>query len=123
MANMTRTQNFVVQAHIYVAFRLEGTHRWDDAPDEVAFLRNDHRHMFHFKASVGVKHDDRDIEFFMLQRELTKFMKDKTNYKSCEMMARELGTYIANKYPGRYVEVEVSEDGENGAICSFMPKE
>ena len=41
------------------------------------------------------------------------------DFKSCEMMARELAGYIGEKYPDRDIAVEVSEDGENGCRLSF----
>ena len=37
------------------------------------------------------------------------------DYKSCEMMARNLLSNLYYKYPDRSIEVTVSEDGENGA--------
>ena len=39
--------------------------------------------------------------------------------KSCEMMADDIASYIMAHYPGRDLTVEVSEDGENGAICFY----
>ena len=36
------------------------------------------------------------------------------DYKSCEMIAEELIQTINSRYPGRYISVSVSEDGENG---------
>jgi hypothetical protein len=43
------------------------------------------------------------------------------DYKSCEMIADDLYQEIATKYPGRFVEISVAEDNENG--CSiFYPK-
>lgn len=108
------------EGFIYVTFDVEGYHSWPNAPEEVAFLRNMHRHMFKFKATLGVNHDDREVEFFMFQREVSKSITCVDN-KSCEMLARELCEYISSSYPGRYVEVEVSEDGENGAIVAYTP--
>ena len=35
------------------------------------------------------------------------------------MIGEELFTKIAEKYPSRRVEIEVSEDGENGATLKF----
>ena len=52
--------------HIYIQTQFTGYHRWDDAPDCVAFLRNTHRHVFHVKVTVPVQHNDRAIEFFMM---------------------------------------------------------
>jgi len=41
------------------------------------------------------------------------------NGRSCEMMAEELYTRIADRYPGRSVEIDIGEDGENGAVLSW----
>jgi hypothetical protein len=37
------------------------------------------------------------------------------DYKSCEMISDDLWAKINEKYPGREVHIDVSEDGENGA--------
>ena len=41
------------------------------------------------------------------------------DFKSCEMIADDLHTQIANKHPGRKIWIEVSEDGENGCIKKY----
>ena len=37
------------------------------------------------------------------------------DYKSCEMISDDLYAEINKKYPNRDIEIEVSEDGENGS--------
>ena len=54
---------------IFVQFRKEGIHCYPDAPAGVEFLKHPHRHMFHFKATVSVEHNDRDIEFILFKRD------------------------------------------------------
>ena len=44
------------------------------------------------------------------------------DYKSCEMIADELAKYIKDHYPGRFMKIEVSEDGENGCTIMFPPE-
>ncbi len=109
---------------IYVTEQFEAFHRWKDAPDEVAFLRSMHRHMFHVKVTIEVKHDDRDIEFIMFKRKVRDFLREKYEMKegigSCEMIAESIIEYLKKEYPGRDVVVEVSEDGENGAIVQYQ---
>ena len=51
---------------------IEGLHRWDEAPDVCAYLRNTHRHTFKVKIGVRVKHEDRFVEIFEL-REYTSW--------------------------------------------------
>tara|TARA_R100000734_G_C3287473_1_gene79896 strand:- start:409 stop:825 length:417 start_codon:yes stop_codon:yes gene_type:complete len=114
-----------VKKYIWVTFQKEGIHKYPDAPDEVDFLRYPHRHMFHFKVQIEVYNDDRDIEFFIFKRWLESLYADDTlqlDYKSCEMMSDDLARKIKDKYPGRRLAIDVSEDGENGCHVEY-PKE
>jgi len=112
---------------IWVKFEREGIHKYPAAltdpklatGDEydVSFLGYPHRHIFHFRVAIEVFHNDRDIEFIQFKRWLTKLYNEATlqlDYKSCEMIAEDLYQVISNRYPGRAVEIEVSEDNENG---------
>lgn len=112
------------QKFIWVTFQKEGIHKYPDAPEGVEFLKYPHRHMFHFRVELEVFHDDRDVEFILLKRELEALYAEGTlqlDYKSCEMMADDLYTYINVNYPDRDVVIEVSEDGENGTRA-YYPK-
>ncbi|TFH02544.1 MAG: hypothetical protein E4H14_17555 [Candidatus Thorarchaeota archaeon] len=101
---------------VYCTVLFEAIHNWPGCPfDEVAYLRDPHRHIFHIKAYKRVFHDDRDVEFIMLKHEIERYLK--TTYsdgvfgaKSCEMLGREL----MEKFD--LCQVEVSEDNENGAV-------
>ena len=87
-------------------------------------------------------HDDRDIEFIQFKRWLERLYsgegantasstegskeQSSTNgqvlvldYKSCEMISDELFEQIADRYPGRTIRIEVSEDGENGSDTTY----
>ena len=117
---------------IWITFRKEGIHKYPAALEDpklatgdeydVSFLGYPHRHIFHFKISIEVFHDDRDIEFIQFKRWLEKLYDQKTlqlDYKSCEMISDDLYVEIAKRYPGRTVEIEVSEDGENGSKARY----
>ena len=117
---------------IWVTFQKEGFHKYPAALTEpslatgdeydVSFLGYPHRHIFHFKVWIGVTHDDRDIEFIQFKRWLEKLYAEGTlqlDYKSCEMMSGDLYDTISNKYPGREIWIEVSEDGENGSFIKY----
>jgi len=117
---------------IWVTFRKEGMHCYPAAATDpmlntndeydVAFLANPHRHIFHFRVWIDVFHNDRDIEFIQFKRWLENLYRDSTlalDYKSCEMISDDLYVQIANRYPGRTVWIEVSEDGENGALVKY----
>ena len=117
---------------IWVTFKKEGIHKYPAALDDpklatgdeydVSFLGYIHRHIFHFKVSIEVFHDDRDIEFIQFKRWLEGLYADGTlqlDYKSCEMICDDLANTINKKYPGRELKLTVSEDGENGATIVY----
>lgn len=110
------------QKFIFVTFQKEGIHCYPDAPEGVEFLRNPHRHMFHFRVDIEVFHDDRDIEFILFKRELEKLYSEDIlalDYMSCEMLSDALARYIRQEYPNRDLKIEISEDGENGAVAFY----
>ena len=117
---------------IFVTFQKEGMHKYPAAATDpslatgdeydVSFLQFPHRHVFHLKVWISVEHSDRAIEFIQFKRWLENLYNQGTlqlDYKSCEMMAEDLYKQISAKYPGREVWIEVSEDGENGALIKF----
>lgn len=112
---------------IWVTFTKEGIHKYPAALDDpklatgdeydVSFLGYPHRHTFHFKVNIEVFHNDRDIEFIQFKRWLENLYKEDVlalDYKSCEMIADDLYTQIADRYPNRDVVISVAEDNENG---------
>jgi len=95
----------------------EGIHFWSEAPKEVFFLRSPHRHIFHVTIQIEVFHDDRELEFIMVKRRIKDFLpKKELGQMSCEMIAMDLISKIKIQYGQRHIIIEVSEDGENGAI-------
>jgi hypothetical protein len=95
---------------------LEGFHRWENAPVEARWLRDQHRHIFVVKAWAAVNHDDRDREFILLGREIREYLFQtygepmNLETKSCEMLGRELIEQFGLS------RCEVWEDDENGAV-------
>ena len=122
---------------IWVTFQKEGVHMYPGADtdpklatgdwDDVSFLGVPHRHIFHFRVWIDVLHNDRDIEFIQFKRWMERLYQQvdsstsvlQLDHKSCEMMADDLYEQIAEKYPNRAVWIEVSEDGENGALIKY----
>jgi hypothetical protein len=148
--NKVQYMENTVNRSIWVTFKKEGIHKYpaalDDPKlatgdwDDVSFLGYPHRHIFHFRVRIEVRHNDRDIEFIQFKRWLERLYSGTNNgtnnegsqeqsstdsevllldYKSCEMIADELYEKISAKYPGRFVEIEVSEDGENGCLITY----
>lgn len=106
-----------------VRTRFAALHHWPDAPDEVAYLRDPHRHTFHVTLAVSQTHADRDVEYLTLRRVLDGMIMARYEHgnvfgnlgtKSCEMIATEIVEWATmHGYHPRYCEV--FEDGENGA--------
>ena len=111
-----------IKSEVYCTLQIEGTHNWPNCPfDEVGYLRDPHRHVFHIKAHKVVNHDDRDTEFIMLKGQIQRYINQKYcsilnqtfcefGAMSCEMLARELIDEFG------LCRCEVNEDNENGAI-------
>ena len=112
-----------MRTEVFCTLQVEGIHNWPGCPlEEVAYLRDPHRHVFHVKAYTTVTHSDRDVEFIMLKHTLLEYLT--TTYwhdeckclyfgaKSCEMIAQELIDSFGLS------RCEVSEDGENGAVVT-----
>ena len=117
---------------IWVTFQKEGIHKYPIAATDpklatsdeydVSFLASPHRHIFHFRVWIEVFHDDRDIEFIQFKRWLESLYNNnilQLDYKSCEMISDDLYIRIADRYPGRSVWIEVSEDGDNGCLIKY----
>jgi hypothetical protein len=119
---------------IFVQFEKEGVHKYPAALtdpklatggwDDVSFLGYPHRHVFKFRVEIEVFHEDRDIEFIQFKRWLENLYNDGTlqlDYRSCEMISDELAEKINDRYPGRKIHIQVSEDGENGSVAVYIP--
>jgi len=117
---------------IWVTFQKEGIHCYPAAGTDpalatgdeydVSFLATPHRHIFHFRVSIQVMHNERDIEFIQFKRWLENQYSQNIlalNDKSCETISDDLYEVIANRYPERDIHIEVSEDGENGCTVFY----
>ncbi len=108
---------------------IEGSHSMpqaltDPKYNDVKFLGLEHRHLFHFKVSIQVFHEDREIEFIQFKRWIQSLYGNgilEANNQSCEMISDNLAHRIHEKYPGRELKIEVFEDGENGSIAHYKP--
>lgn len=113
------------KTYAVVRTRFTGLHRWNDAPPEVGFLREKHRHEFHVEVKVEQFHDDRDVEYIKLKRKVDEIIDGwpyNLGERSCEMMCDDLhqalSAHIESK---RSYVVKVFEDGENGAEVHYEP--
>lgn len=100
---------------IVVRFRFSALHRWSGAVEPSAFLAHPHRHVFHVEAARRVHHEDREVEFIELKERCEAWAVERARAAdvcgwSCETWAKEIAAVFG------FYRVEVSEDGENGAL-------
>lgn len=106
------------RSKIIVRFVSEGFHRWPGATGRREYLASVHRHLFHVEVKTEVAHDDREIEFHdLLDDAKAWFPAGDLGARSCESLARELASALAQKYT-RPFQVAVFEDAEVGAEVS-----
>jgi hypothetical protein len=109
-----------MQINIVVRLQVDGLHHWPSCDiEEVAFLRDIHRHMFHIEAKKIVNHEERDVEIIKFKRDIQDYLYSQywngnmRSYffgpMSCESIARELVEHFKLSY------CSVLEDNENGA--------
>ena len=101
---------------IWISTAFEGFHRWKDAPYDVAFLRNFHRHVFDVKLGMEVEvgDDNREIESIQLKKEVDRYIQRSFESIRFEYSCEQLAKILMMEFDACFVEV--SEDGENGVI-------
>lgn len=128
---------------LIIKFNISGFHYWKNAPNKYFYLRNLHRHLFHWEIVVKVTDADREIEFIDFNDKVQRLLKGEFNSlsgniivkegikdliildsealyfgsRSCEMIAQETYNLIKQKYNDIIIHsIAVIEDNENGAI-------
>lgn len=114
-----------MKKYICVKNKFISYHKYENAPQDVCFLKNLHRHLFYVTTKIQVFNDDRELEFFMVQNNVDKIIDNMNRVmndnKSCEQMASFIITELQKLYStNRYYCVEVSEDNENSAIVETV---
>jgi len=108
---------------IYVTGSFNGFHRYTEAPEDVAYLRDKHRHLFTWKVEIFVNPTiDRHLEFHQVQNEIKRFVADNwistgayQTLGSCESMALELSAFVTENIVPTPHTITVSEDNECGS--------
>lgn len=103
---------------IVLDFEVEGYHFYPNAPKQVSFLENNHRHLFQIRVGYKVNSLNREKEIFIQQDFLKDYLFEtygspcQFKNMSCEMIAVELLEFIIEDGG---IWVEVFEDGKGGA--------
>ncbi len=116
-----------VKQWIEVETQFEALHCWPECPyDDVAFLKNKHRHMVYVTVRISTD-TDREIEFFMFKRSVdatidnlfgSERLKD-IGTRSMEIVANELLYILSSWYNKHGIIISVSEDNQVRAILEY----
>ena len=109
-----------MKVRIIVNLEIEGIHAWKGCEiQEVFYLKDCHRHIFHITCKKEVYDTDREIEIIKFKHKIKDYLQSKYESEvsnlcdfdemSCEMIAEELVKTFELCY------CSVLEDGENGA--------
>lgn len=103
---------------VIVQFEIEGFHQYPNAPEEVGFLSNKHRHTFVVKAGYQVSDLNREREIFLCRDEVKSYLYEAFGSPcifgdmSCEMIANEILEFASED---GMVWCEVWEENTGGA--------
>lgn len=109
-----------IKRTVWVTTSFIAYHKWVGAPEEVGFLRDFHRHVFHVRVEVTITHNEREVEFILLKRrvdDILSVFEEQQFLHSCETLAEHLIDVLQEEWY-RVKSVTVSEDGENGATLT-----
>jgi hypothetical protein len=78
-----------------------------------------------FAVTVSIENTNKDLDKTQFKALVKLFCIGATSQYNwhadvCEMIADDLYHEINAKYPHRWVQIEVSEDGENGAVSTYQ---
>ena len=108
---------------IVVRTQVEGLHHWPSAPEgnDVSYLKNPHRHVFHVELWCKVDSTDRELEFMDIKHKLFTFFYLRWYDSTISMMqfggmsCEDIAVSVLNNF--LYAsKCSVFEDGENGAV-------
>jgi len=109
-----------LKCSIWVKTSFTGFHCWPEAQEDIAYLRDLHRHNFGVRVEFDVTHSDREVEFHQLLKQLNEEILPKVKFRleaeprmSCEDMALLIASNLPSK---NMISVSVDEDNECGAI-------
>ena len=115
---------------VYCQLDFEAIHNFPDAEKlcNQWYLANLHRHMFRIKCTWEAVHGDREKEFIDVQHSVRAFLNKQ--FPNTVGNLKDIGTFSCETLAMLILAnfdflkiVEVSEDGENGAIVTKILKQ
>lgn len=106
-----------MKAFVLLDFDIVGFHRWPNAPEEVCFLRNNHRHIFQIKCKLPVGDLDREKEIFIETKKQQEMLFSEFGNPCLfgSMSCEHIAEYLMENNPDM-MSCEVLEDGKGGGM-------
>lgn len=115
-SSSTKRSKTAYSTKVVIKTLIEGFHSFRHAPKEVAFLKNEHRHIFEITATLP-ETKDRSLEFFIVKKVLDDLCRGIFKEDlSCENYAKKVADALLTTYELPSCEVRVFEDGQNGSV-------
>lgn len=120
-----------IKRWVTIKTSFNGIHNWERCPiKSVNFLKYPHRHKFLVNLSIQVNDADREIEFFVFQKQINEIIKSlfekqengclNLGSRSCEHVSDLIYNKISEIYGNANCRITISEDGENEATCEYV---
>ena len=108
--------------YIWITTQKEMFHRYPNAPKEVDFLKQRHKHMMKFKVSIEIYENDREIEFFIFKKQIETILEEYNDIGnwSLEQLSDEIRNKLRKPYINRMLQIEISVDGVNGITKNYI---
>ena len=110
--------------YITVKNQFDDLHCYPNAPEQVSYLRSNHRHTFMLESTLQVFHEDRELEFYMVKDYIDSILveiKGMEINKSCENICSFVMDKLMEKYgTQRFYRISCSEDGWNKATVESV---
>lgn len=110
---------------IKIPFAFSALHKWENAPEHLKYLRNEHKHNFQGYVLIQVFSSDREISFEDAKEcidTVVESFEGKTFTYSCEQFAKIIFEMIKDFFSGREIRIELTEDGFSGVYVEFENK-
>lgn len=103
------------RTNIVVNTTFNAVHHWPECNvPGMSYLRSPHRHVFHVRVTVPVRHDDRDVEFIDFKKNVDRLLANYNDKDIGRLSCEDICLVILTQFP-EINYVRVLEDNENGA--------
>lgn len=107
-----------MKSFVILDFDIEGFHNYPNAPTQVSFLSNKHRHLFRIEIGICVTELNREKEIFIEQDIVKDIIRSRFGMPAIfgQMSCEHIAKFIIDNYDCSWCKV--LEDGRGGALIN-----